>query len=127
MAEECIPAVVFKTEDSLWQMVVSGEKNFDFRRYNLADDRIYRLSFFEKRPGGGHEPVNKSVSFLNKATGEVATLEYCSMEFMSWAPNWCCLVLGKLLSITYPDGHIEQWVYRVGDGIIKQLISDKDP
>lgn len=37
--------ITFKTEDSLWQMMACGVKKWDARRYEMADDRIYRLAW----------------------------------------------------------------------------------
>ncbi len=43
--------IVFKTEDSLWQIMAQvnpdgrSVKPFDMRRWDLSDNRIYRLSW----------------------------------------------------------------------------------
>lgn len=103
MADE----IIFKCEDSMWQMLaeegVTGipTKPFDLRRHDMADDRIYRLSFGHLSPTAvewgdnwGWEPDIDTVTFLNKATGETLTRDYRGMEFTKWAPGWCFLILG---------------------------------
>jgi hypothetical protein len=113
MAEK--PAIVFKSEPALWDQLARvnpdgrSARPFDFRRWDMADDRIYRLAWgsveFEDgkvertqrayRLGG--RPDEKEVSFLNKATGELLTFEYLGVEFVPWAPGWGFLLLGKRL------------------------------
>lgn len=88
----------FKTEDSLWQMLADGTKTFDARRYDMSDDRIYRLSWGQWRK----DPscwllVEQLVSFQNKVTGEVLTFRFTGLEFASWAPGWCFIILGGLM------------------------------
>ena len=121
--------IVFKSEPSLWAMLAEcnpdgrSARPFDMRRWDVADERIYRLSwghFFDPRgrtpegPGvflremnhllwgraGGRvwEPDEKEVSFLNKVTGELLTFEYLGVEFTPWAAGWGFLILGKRLS-----------------------------
>ena len=99
--------IVFKTEDSLWQMMARGEKTWDARRYDMADDRIYRLAWGkpwgrkesrarrDQYPWEGWVPDEKTVSFWNKATEETLTFRYLGMEFTPWAPGWCFLLLGE--------------------------------
>ena len=117
--------IVFKTEASIWDMMLPvnpdgrSAKPFDMRRWDLADDRIYRLAwgtlssvFFEvgkehdriqngpdRRPSPTWEwvPDEIAISFLNKATGELLTFEYLGVEFEDWAPGWGFLILGKRL------------------------------
>ena len=81
-------AIVFRTEDSLWQMLKDGRKRWDARQNDLTDDRIYKLHWMR---------AVKTVSFLNKATGKLLTFEYKGMEFAPWAPGWCFLILGKAI------------------------------
>ena len=102
--------IVFKCEDSLWRMLADGSRTFDMREWNLQDSRLRRLSLgrcpgYEDAPvfqpalrPDGWKPEEKTVSFLNKATGQVLTLEYRHMEFTLWAPGWCFLLLGKVVS-----------------------------
>lgn len=111
------PPIVFKTEASLWAMMAEinpdgrSAKPFDMRRYDLGDDRIYRLSW-ASTSGGFHDGVGpsnwtppdetlhydeKEVSFVNKTTGDLLTLEYLGLEFTHWAPGWCFLLLGRRL------------------------------
>ena len=99
--------VIFKVEDSLWQMLASGEKTWDARRHDMGDDRIYHLSWFQWHPpgdfpqahhGGGPtwRPTVASVAFKNKVTGEILQFRYRGMEFTPWSPGWCFLILGEL-------------------------------
>lgn len=102
--------ITFKCEASLWAMLESGERRFDMRRFDLDDNRIYRLvrgtgprgklisvALLElpNRPGWMWVPVEKQVSFLNKADGRLLAFEYLGMEFAPWAPGWCFLLLGR--------------------------------
>jgi hypothetical protein len=128
MAEK--PPIVFKCEASLWAMMAqvnpygSSARPFDMRRWDLADERIYRLAWGRiidslgvpiGKPVGRREPFlpalkrvlerrsqswapdEKEVSFVNKATGELLTFEYLGVEFAPWAPGWGFLILGKRL------------------------------
>ena len=107
------PPIVFKTEATLWDMMAQvnpdgrSAKPFDMRRWDLVDERIYRLSWGYltnkdgiTRPGidPKFQSEEKEVSFLNKATGEVLTFEYLGVEFTPWAPGWGFLILGKRIS-----------------------------
>lgn len=101
--------IIFKTEDSLWQMMANGNKWWDARRYDLGDDRIHRLSRVTKRatirqiiPWAIRPEVDR-VWFINKATGEGLAFEYLRMEFAPWATDWCFLVLGQLLETLHAD------------------------
>ena len=120
MAEK--PRIVFKSEPSLWAMLAEcnpdgrSAKPFDMRRWDMADDRIYRLAWgtYLNRPKilgpvlsppriyrfgePTWTPDEKEVSFVNKATGELLTFEYLGVEFTEWAPGWGFLLLGKRLS-----------------------------
>ena len=95
--------IVFKTEDSIWQSLADGTKTWDYRRYDMSDDRIYALSFgsWEKDPLPGRQPAWSQdvsiISFLNNATGEVLKFRYRGMEFVPWAPGWCFLQFGGLV------------------------------
>ena len=113
--------IIFKSEQSMWASLASGERAYDPRRWDIADERIYRLSwghFFDPRgrtpegPGVSLREMNhllwgraggrvwvadeKEVSFVNKVTGEILTFEYLGVEFADWAPGWGFLILGKL-------------------------------
>ena len=103
--------IIFKTEDSIWQCLADGTKTWDYRRYDMSDDRIYRLSrgSFEKNPPPGRQlawsPDVSFVSFLNKATGEVLKFRYRGIEFVPWAPGWCFLQLGGLVrGVNHDEG-----------------------
>ena len=100
--------IVFKCEASLWDMLARGEKTWDARRYDMADDRIYRLAwgsirpeYFRYRTGptcsfhADWVPEEQEISFLKKATGEILTFQYLGKEFTPRAPGWCFLLLGE--------------------------------
>ena len=95
--------IVFKSEDALWQMMAQvnpdgrSAKPFDMRRWDLADDRIYRLAWGRYGSDWRWIPEEKEVSFLNKDTGALLTFEYLRVEFVHWAPGWGFLRLGKRL------------------------------
>ncbi len=89
--------IVFQSEDSLWQMLLSGEKTFDMRRWDLGDDRIERLSCGHVEYPDAWVPAEPTVSFQNKATGEILNFEYLGVEFTPWAPNWGFILLGDRL------------------------------
>lgn len=92
--------IIFKCEPAMWLMLaeegVTGipAKPFDMRRYDLADDRIYALSWGRQTGDAEWQPDVGAVTFVNKATGEELTRDYRGMEFAKWAPGWCFLILG---------------------------------
>lgn len=90
----------FKTEDSLWQMLTTGEKTWDARKWDLGDERIQRLAKMvrEELPVGGYAsfPLEEQVAFLNKASGQIAVFQYKGYHHLvDWAPGWCFLLLGE--------------------------------
>lgn len=98
--------IVFRSEPSLWDMLARGEKTWDARRWELGDDRIYRLAWGRRGADNFHSQVNSrlsgvwvpdepTVSFQNKATDELLTFRYLGMEFTPWSPGWCFLLLGE--------------------------------
>ena len=127
------PPIVFKSEPALWDMLAQvnpdgrSAKPFDMRRWDMADERIYRLAWgttrplgkvflsrnpperYDRRPnqafqyGSEWHPDEKAVSFLNKATGEMLTFKYLGVEFTDWAPGFGFLILGKRLSPPVED------------------------
>mgnify|MGYP001609678768 CR=1 FL=1 len=84
--------VVFKSEDALWRQLQSGERRFDMRRWDMSDERIYRLAWGRLTNPGGYVPDVKEVTFVNKLTGEALTLEFTGLEYTTWAPGWVFLV-----------------------------------
>jgi len=93
--------IVFKTEDSVWQMMAEGKKPWDARRWDLEDERIRRLAsgkWIDASPGAQPywAPTEALVSFVNKATGELLVFRYLDMVFQDWAPGWVFLKLGGL-------------------------------
>lgn len=94
--------IVFKCEGSLWDMLKSGQKTWEARPWNTSDERICRLNQFEEKvvwnSNGLLErhasPVEETVGFENKATGELLTFRYEGLEFEPWAPGWAFICLG---------------------------------
>lgn len=84
--------VVFKSEDALWRQLESGERRFDMRRYDMSDERIYRLGFGRPAEHGSYVADVSEVTFVNKLTGEALTLEFRGLEYAPWAPGWVFLV-----------------------------------
>lgn len=80
--------IIFKCEHSMFRMLIEG-KPFDVRRWDLADDRCYRMSWGPRGNPDVHE-----ISFADKETGEVAKFEYLGVEFTAWSPGWGFIRLG---------------------------------
>ena len=87
----------FKCEHSLFLSLQDGSRKFDFRRWDMNDERVYALSAFSRREGEASVPDVPSVTFVDKETGEALTLRYRSMEFRHWAPGWVFIVLGEVV------------------------------
>lgn len=109
--------IVFKTEDSVWQMMREGRKTWDGRFHDISDERIYRLSWGQwgdpEFPGRqqSYGPVEPFVNFLNKKTGQTLRFRFVKLKFAPWAPGWCFIILGGLIAVIEPEG---QW--RIVDG-----------
>ena len=107
--------IVFKTEDSLWQMMARGEKQWDARCHDMSDDRIYRL-LWGHREGAVEElgrlpawvPDETFVSFQNKKTGEILKFRFAGVEFTAWAPGWIFIILAGLVSEENSEGNWRQ-------------------
>lgn len=109
------PPIVFKTEHSLFLMLKDGSKRFDFRKWDMEDDRIYRMSWGKYQGNGersqafpmvstmGHwglpwwSPFEPAVSFMDKATGELLTFRYLGLDFPRSTPGWCVILLGEVV------------------------------
>ena len=96
--------VIFKCEDSLWQRLADGTKTWDARRHDISDERIYRLSRgkFDRESRLDRQPFYSLeeifIHFENEQTGAILQFRYRGMEFVPWAPGWCFLQLGGLVS-----------------------------
>lgn len=97
--------IVFKTEDSLWQMMATGQKQWDARRFDVHhDERIYRLCLSDWE-GTAEElgrlpfwcPEESEIHFKNVKTGEVLVFSYRGFHFLSWAPGWVFFDLGGII------------------------------
>lgn len=106
--------IIFKSEDSMWQMLASGEKTHDERRWDMEDERIVRLckghwvdrfapelgpknSLKDYRVGNFYQFDEPFVSFVNKATGEVLKFRFHGLNFLPWAPGWVFMELGGIV------------------------------
>ncbi|MHB8084374.1 MAG: hypothetical protein ACYDHZ_00915 [Dehalococcoidia bacterium] len=104
--------IFFKTEDSMWQLMAAGKKQWDARLYDLTDDRIYRLSFgswVEPQFKGAlpsYKPTETSVRFINKLTGEVLQFRFHGLTFVRFAQGWCFMELTGLIARFDKDGKI---------------------
>jgi hypothetical protein len=102
--------ILFRSEDSMWQLLKDGRRTWDARLHDISDDRIYRLSWgqWEASPPPGrkptYNPVEPFVSFLNKDTGEILKFRFAGLEFVPWAPGWCFIQLGGLIAVIGADG-----------------------
>jgi hypothetical protein len=102
--------VVFKSEDSLWQMLAKGIKTWDGRFNDVSDERILRLSrgHWEKNPMPGRLATylmdEVFVCFENKLTGQVLQFRFRGLVYSRWAPGWCFIELGGLVSTYDKDG-----------------------
>lgn len=94
----------FKTEASLWQMMLEGKKTWDARIHDITDDRIYKLMWntwdSEARI---YRCAERYVAFLNKTTGQVLVCFYQGCEFSKWAPGWVFLGI-RNYRLVEPDG-----------------------
>lgn len=112
--------IIFRCEASLWEMLADvglngrSAKPFDMRRWDMSDDRMYRLSWLERDESqqqidpemynttvyvplqAGWTWQEKEIWFVNKAEPEKdLCFEYRGVEFPNWAPGWGFLILGK--------------------------------
>jgi hypothetical protein len=102
--------VVFKSEDSLWQMLAKGIKTWDARLNNITDERILRLTkgHWEKNPHPGrmpyYTPDETFVCFENKLTGQVLQFRFRGLTYARFAPGWCFIELSGLVATYDKDG-----------------------
>lgn len=102
--------VVFKTEDSLWQMLAKGIKPWDARLNDPDDERILRLSrgHWERNPTPGRMPHylmdEDFVCFENKLTGQALQFRFRGLTYTRFAPGWCFIELGGLVATFDKDG-----------------------
>lgn len=102
--------VVFKSEDSLWQMLAKGVKTWDARLNDINDERILRLSkgHWEKNPMPGRQPHylpdEEFVCFLNKLSGQTLQFRFRGLIYARWAPGWCFIELSGLVGTYDKDG-----------------------
>ncbi|HLC30156.1 MAG TPA: hypothetical protein VJM51_05200 [Dehalococcoidia bacterium] len=120
--------IVFKSEDSMWQMLAERgltgipTKPYDVRHWDLADNRIYRLSFGHMGEGNFLWPMSSGirwspqepyVSFYNKATEEIISFEYRGVEFVPWAPGWGFILLGNWVELN--PAYFEEYRRRLAE------------
>ncbi len=108
MATHDTEPVIFKTEDSLWQMLADGSKKWDARKFDLEDPRIHRLALhLAAIPSDPYDvsftPVEPHVGFINKKTREVLVFEFKGLEFPSgteetYMKGWVLIFLGNFVS-----------------------------
>jgi hypothetical protein len=109
--------IIFKTEDSVWQMMREGRKTWDGRFHDISDERIYRLSWgqWQEFPGRqpSYMPVEPFVNFLNKKTGQILRFRFAELQFTPWAPGWCFIIVCGLVALIEADG---TWHYPEEEG-----------
>lgn len=103
--------VVFESEDSPWQMMEQGIKTWDAQLNVLTDERILRLSrgHWEKNNlPPGRRPYYRSdenfVCFENKLNGQMLQFEFRGLIYVRFAPGWCFIRLGALVTTYDKDG-----------------------
>jgi len=102
--------IVFKVEDSVWQMMKEGRKTWDGRFHDISDERIYRLSWGQwedpEFPGRqpSYRPVEPFVNFLNKKTGQTLRFRFEGLKIPPWSPGWCFIMLGGRIALIEADG-----------------------
>jgi len=100
------PPIIFKCEATLWDYMAQlnpdgrSVKPFDMRWWDMADERISRLSRGGPVGNSNGPPTyhEEEVSFINKKTAETLIFEYEGVKFARWAPGWGFLILGKCLN-----------------------------
>ena len=105
--------IEFLSEDSMWQELanvgVTGNpgKAWDHRKWDVSDDRCWRLSLSSSQPGnyGSTNKVweVKEVSFINKVSGARLTFDYRGVDFYGFAPGYGFIRLGKCIFPEPPD------------------------
>ena len=86
----------FKVDHSLLQSLQDGSRQFDMRRWDITDERLYRLAWLNDPVTAQARPAEvETVSFVDKETGDVLTLEYKGMVFTPWAAGWVFILLGR--------------------------------
>lgn len=102
--------VVFESEDSLWQMMAQGIKPWDAQLSVLTDERILRLTrgHWEQNPTPGrmpsYQPDEDFVCFENRLTGQVLQFKFRGLIYARFAPGWCFIQLGSLVTTYDKDG-----------------------
>jgi hypothetical protein len=106
--------IVFKTEDSMWQMLASSEKTWDARRWDIDDPRILRLCKghwvrkYKDRTQNDKEWFfsERHVCFVNKATGELLKMRFEGLNFVDFAPGWVFLKLGEIVERSHVSQNV---------------------
>ncbi len=104
--------VVFKVEDTIWNVMKQGIKPWDARMVDLDDPRFLRLfrsHWQDNRHVPGLQenvPDEPYICFLNKLTGQTLQFRYRGFINMGWAPGWCFFLLGSLVATLDTDGAV---------------------
>lgn len=102
--------VIFKSEDSIWRLLAKGIKTWDARLNDITDERILRLTrgHWEQNPPPGRMPYytmdEQFVCFLNKLTDQTLQFRFRGLTYARFAPGWCFIELGGLVSTYDKDG-----------------------
>ena len=86
----------FKCAHAMFLSLRGGSRQFDLRRWDITDERIYQLAWHTMDATiQARVPAVDTVSFADQETGELITLEYKGVTFTPWAPGWVFILVGK--------------------------------
>ena len=104
--------VVFKVEDTIWNVMKKGIKTWDARMVDLDDPRflrLFRTHWEENRNVPGLQinlPDESYICFLNRLTGQTLQFRYRGSIHTNWSPGWCFFLLGSLVATLDSDGAV---------------------
>lgn len=101
--------IVFSIGSDLFPLLMDRTKRWYAAKWDITDDRMYRLSQGHAWHGSVSTHVDRwvpevdHVVFRNEDTGEYLSLEFMGIEFAPWAVGWAFLILGEVV-----DGGVEE-------------------
>ena len=91
----------FNCEHAMFLSLQDGSRRFDLRLWDVADERLYRLAWFNvPATAQARVPEVETVSFADKETGELLTFAFRGLTFTPWAKGWVFILLGDRI----PEG-----------------------
>lgn len=98
---------IWKSEASLWMMMIDGRKTWDGRIWNLMDPRCYHTG---SHPPGLRRGVVAYVGFLNVETDQLAVFELDYVDQAGRLPSpWVLMILGPLQYVGEDVGIAPGW------------------